>query len=106
MSARAGRKGRRRLGMNLVEGSSSWVRSMTLGVGGGSVFARFGDEERRSMTSAFRLFDGRGPKATLFVLVAGVRADRGSRFIELTFFRICFALTTKAGTSGTLSASP
>lgn len=75
---------------------------MTLGVAGGSIFARFGDEERRSMTSAFRLFDARGPKATLFVPVAGVRAER---VVELIFLMSSLALTTKAGTEGVLTAS-
>lgn len=78
---------------------------MTLGVAGVSVFARFGDEERRSMRSAFRLFDARGPKATLFVPVAGVRVECCPRVIELTFLMSCLALTTKAGTEGVLSVS-
>ena len=78
---------------------------MTLGVGGGSVFARFGEEEERSTTSAFRLFDVRDPKATLFVPVAGVRADRCSRVVELMFLMICSALTTNAGTEGVLTVS-
>lgn len=78
---------------------------MTLGVEGGSVFACFGDEEERSMTSAFLLFDARDPKATLFVPVAGVRAARCSRVIELIFLIICSALTTNAGTEGFLTVS-
>ena len=46
------------------------------GVVGASVFARFGDEESRSMTSAFRLFVVRGgPRATLFVPVVGACAE-------------------------------
>lgn len=74
--ARARRKGRRRVGMNLVVGSSSWVRSMTLLAAGCSVFARFGEEDKRSMTSAFRFFVARDPKATLFVPVVGGCAER------------------------------
>lgn len=64
------------MGTNLVVGSSSWVRSMMFGVVGASVFARFGDGESRSMTSAFRLFVVRGgPRATLFVPVVGACAE-------------------------------
>ena len=78
---------------------------MTFGVTGGSVFARFGDEERRSTVSAFRLFDVRGPKATLFVPVAGVRTECCPRVIESTFLMSCLALTTKAGTEGVITPS-
>lgn len=109
MFPRAGRKGRRRLGMNVGVGSSSCVRSITLGVGRGSVLALLGDEER-STASAFRLFDGRGPKATLLVPVAGVPvagvpvagmlAGCFLRLIELMFLMSCLALTTNAGTDG------
>lgn len=64
------------MGTNVVVGSSSWVRSMMFGVVGASVFARFGDGESRSMTSASRLFVVRGgPRATLFVPVVGRCAE-------------------------------
>lgn len=78
---------------------------MTLCVAGCSVFARLGDEERRSMTSAFRLFVARDPKATLFVPVVGGRAERCSRVVGLRFSMSCLALTTKAGTAGDLTPS-
>lgn len=78
---------------------------MTLGMAGCSVFARLGDEDRTSMTSAFRLFVARGPKATLFVPVVGGRAERCSRVVDLRFLMSCLALTTKAGTEGDLTPS-
>ena len=77
-----------------------------LGVAGASVFARFGDDESRSMTSAFLLFVVRGgPKATLFVPVVGARAEDCPRVVGLMFLMSCLALTTKAGTEGDLTPS-
>ena len=76
-----------------------------LGVKDGSVFARFGDEERPPITSEVRLFDTRGLGGGFSIPAAGSRAGFCPREMDFMLLMICLALMTKGGTEGILPKS-